>query len=62
VDKELPYCILDACGGGDFVGHERDIEMTQEELDELLKELPKILEELERYNVIENSNSPFKKI
>jgi hypothetical protein len=36
------------------VGNEKDVEMTQEELEELLKELPMILEELEKYNVVED--------
>lgn len=44
-----------------LVGNERDVEMTQEELEELLKELPIILEELEKYNVVKDK-PPLKKI
>lgn len=40
------------------MGSEREVEMTQEELDELLKDLPTILEELEKYNVANTIKIP----
>ncbi len=50
----------DTGGGGDFVGDDSEFEMTQEELDDLVKKLPMILEELEKDNSIEVFKIPFK--
>lgn len=43
------------------MGSEREVEMTQEELDELLKDLPTILKEFEKYDVANTIKIPFLK-
>ncbi len=42
------------------MGDDSEFEMTQEELDDLVKKLPMILEELEKNNSIEVVKFPFK--